>query len=160
MQYYRRKQREGCGAKQKIQDHIDTSRSSTDKASTWVPGTVTETPTLARIPSPKATLVRDDDRVIYQASSWHRYVRPSHQQSRVDGWQQKCKDDWNVSFWQAAQRDNSLLKVFICFAVAKESALTGALKSHAYYHHKGKAMTLVSHDINSNPARSISDISS
>lgn len=168
MQYYRRKQREDHHTRQTMESGsqtpgrdrgdifetpgrlIDGSSTDVQSMETQQPDFLTEMLTSTRIPSPRKALVSDGDYVIYQSAWWHQHGRPSRQQFQPYGWQQKCKDDWNVGFWQAAQSDRTLLEVFKCFATAKETAVRGLLDNHMYHHHKGKAIALVSKDINSN----------
>lgn len=96
---------------------------------------------------PRKALIRQKDQVVYQAAWYHSLLPDSRQTSYWTGWRNQCKMDWNRSFWQMAQHDDTLLEMFLSFAAAKESAVKGAKTSRGYYLHKGRALTLIRRDI-------------
>lgn len=92
---------------------------------------------------PRNALVKKDDQIIYQAAWYHRLLPDSQQSHYYTSWWNQCKLEWNRSFWELAQNDETLLEVFLSFAAAKKAAIKGAKSSQGYYLHKGKALTLV-----------------
>jgi hypothetical protein len=57
---------------------------------------------------------------------------------------------WNAGFWEHARQDETLLEVFMAYAAAKEAAVKRLPDAPAYYRHKGKALTLLSEDVDGN----------
>ena len=97
---------------------------------------------------PREALVREDDRVVHQAA-WYHAISPDFGDPPCrPNWRNHCKIAWNKAFWEIARSDGTLLEMFIAFAAAKEAAMKRADSSRAYYHHKGKALSLIGHDIN------------
>lgn len=81
------------------------------------------------IAPPRNALIRKDEQVVYQAAWYHRLL-PDVQESRYNAsWWNQCKLEWNRSFWELAQSDQTLLEVFLSFAAAKESAVQGSNSS-------------------------------
>ena len=108
---------------------------------------------LALPSAPVAALTFEKDRIVYQAAWWHCY-RPDV--TRKGDWIGSCRHAWNVGFWEFAKTDDTLREIFLSFAAAKEAAVrlscgsdpdTIKLHSRAYLNHKGKAIQLVSKDI-------------
>lgn len=113
---------------------------------------------VAYFPPPAPGLINEEHRAIYQAAWWHRYALPGHPPQDQLDWQQKCKNQWNEQLWEIAKVDKTMLEVFMCFAAAKENAVRHSHDTRAYYHHKGKAITLVYQDVNRNPHSSKCDV--
>lgn len=91
---------------------------------------------LTIITRPRSALIRYDEQVIYQAAWYHRLL-PDPRESRYHAsWWNQCKLEWNQSFWELAQSDETLREVFLSFAAAKKAAMQGAKSSQGYYLHK------------------------
>lgn len=114
------------------------------------PGPDNRTPPKPLIPlHPTPALICDKDRTVYHAAWWHQYAGPQLPSQGPLPWQHKNKLDWNLEFWQAARLDQTLLEVFICLAAVKRATIEDSSDVRPYYHHKGKAIALVSEDVNS-----------
>lgn len=103
------------------------------------------------LPHPAPALVCDKDRIVYRAAWWHRFAKPQTSDQGAALWKHRNKQEWNLEFWHAARMDETLLEVFICLATTKEAIVRNVQDTRAYYRHKGKAIALVSQDVNSKP---------
>jgi len=102
-------------------------------------------------PQPTPALVCHEDQLVYRAARWHAYVHPDFTTAPSDlpTWQKDCKLRWNSAFWEFARLDETLLEVFMAYAAAKEAAVKCLNTAPAYYRHRGKALTLLSEDVDS-----------
>jgi hypothetical protein len=102
-------------------------------------------------PQPTPALVCHEDQLVYRAAQWHAYVHPNFTTAPSDlpTWQKDCKTRWNAGFWEFARVDETLLEVFMAYAAAKEAAVKCLPDAPAYYRHKGKALALLSEDVDS-----------
>ena len=100
-------------------------------------------------PQPTPALVCHEDQLVYRAAWWHTYVHPDFMEvpSHVPTWQIDCKQRWNAGFWEYARLDETLLEVFMTYAAAKEAAVKHLPDAPAYYRHRGKALNLLSEDV-------------
>lgn len=100
-------------------------------------------------PQPRPALVCHEDQLVYRAAWWHTYVHPDFATipSHVPTWQHDCKQIWNAGFWEFARVDETLLEVFMAFAAAKEATVKRLSDAPAFYRHRGKALTLLSEDV-------------
>ena len=100
-------------------------------------------------PQPRPALVCHEDPLVYRAAWWHTYVHPDFATvpSHVPTWQNDCKQRWKTGFWGFARMDETLLEVFMAYAAAKEAAVKRLSDAPAFYRHRGKALTLLSEDV-------------
>jgi hypothetical protein len=100
-------------------------------------------------PQPQPALICHEDQLVYRAAWWHTYVHPDYATipSHVPNWQNDCRQRWNAGFWELARLDETLLEVFMTYAAAKEAAVKRLHDAPAYYRHRGKAITLISEDV-------------
>lgn len=102
-------------------------------------------------PEPTPALVCHKDQLVYRAAWWHSYTLPHFLEEKfkdVPDWQLECKRVWRIGFWEAARLDETLLELFLSLAAAKEAAVKRLKDAPAYYRHKGKALEMLSEDIN------------
>lgn len=102
-------------------------------------------------PEPAPALVCHKDQLVYRAAWWHSYTLPQLLEGTfndVPDWQLECKRVWRVGFWEVARLDETLLELFLSLAAAKEAAVKRLKDAPAYYRHKGKALEMLSEDVN------------
>lgn len=104
-------------------------------------------------PEPTPALVCHEDQLVYRAARWHSYIHPDFTTtpSDVPSWQQDCKLRWNAGFWELARVDETLLEVFMAYAAAKEATVKCLPDAPAFYRHRGKALVLLSEDVDGKP---------
>jgi hypothetical protein len=103
---------------------------------------------VAGIPSPAPGLIGDDHRNIYNAIWWHRYAPLALPKPDEMDWAQKWRVEANELLWNLATEDKTFFEIFMCFAAAKEIAIKGSTDLRAYFRYKGRAITMVSQDVN------------
>jgi hypothetical protein len=103
---------------------------------------------VAYYPPPAPGLINDEQRSVYSAVWWHRYHAPGlRDQERLD-WQEKCRMYASEILWNVAKSDKTFFEIFMCLSAAKEIVVKESGDTHAYYRHKGKAISLLSQDVN------------
>lgn len=103
---------------------------------------------VAYYPPPVPGLINDEHRSIHNAIWWHRYNAPDPQDPDEMDWLQKCKHEANRLLWDIARVDKTFLEIFMCLSAAKEIVVRESTDTRAYYRHKGRAIALVSQDVN------------
>jgi hypothetical protein len=63
-------------------------------------------------------------------------------------WTQKYRVHASGLLEELAKDDSTFLEIFMSFSAAKEIALTGSRDLRPYFRHKGRAISLVSRDVN------------
>jgi hypothetical protein len=103
---------------------------------------------VAYFPPPAPGLINDEHRSIYNAIWWHRYTPLGlPEQDKMD-WIQKCRFEASELLWHLAKEDKTFFEIFMCFSAAKEIAVKGSRDLRAYFRHKGRAISMVSQDVN------------
>lgn len=103
---------------------------------------------LAYCPPPTPGLTNDEHRSIYKAIWWHRFSPVDRPQQEAMDWTQKYRVHASGLLEELAKDDRTFLEIFMCFSAAKEIALTGSRDLRPYFRHKGRAISMVSRDVN------------
>jgi hypothetical protein len=103
---------------------------------------------LAYYSPPTPGLTNDEHRSIYKALWWHRFSLVDPPEQEAMDWTQKYRVHASELLWELAKDDRTFLEIFMCFSAAKEVALTGSRDLRPYFRHKGKAISMVSRDVN------------
>jgi hypothetical protein len=99
-------------------------------------------------PPPTPGLTNDEHRSIYKAIWWHRFSPLELPKQDEMDWTQKYRVHASELLWELARSDKTFLEIFMCFSTAKETALTGSRDLRPYFRHKGRAMSMISRDVN------------
>jgi hypothetical protein len=105
-------------------------------------------PHVAKPPSPASGLIGDDHRNIYNAIWWHRYAPLDLPERDKMDWSQKYRFESNELLWNLATEDKTFFEIFMCFSAAKEIAVKGSKDLRPYFRYKGRAIAMVSQDVN------------
>jgi len=103
---------------------------------------------LAYYSPPTPGLTNDEHRSIYKALWWHRFSSFDPPEPEAMDWTQKYRVHASELLWELAKDDKTFLEIFRCFSAAKEIALTGSRDLRPYFRHKGRAISMVSRDVN------------
>jgi hypothetical protein len=103
---------------------------------------------LAKIPSPAPGLISDEYRGIYNAIWWHRYAPLDLPEPDETHWSQKYRTVASELLWKLATEDKTFFEIFMTFSAAKEIAVKGSRDLRAYFRYKGRAIAMVSQDVN------------
>jgi hypothetical protein len=106
---------------------------------------------VANLPSPAPGLINDEDRSIYNAIWWHRYAPLNLPERGKMDWSQKYRLYASELLWNLATEDKTFFEIFMCFSAAKEIAVKGSRDLRAYFRYKGRAIAMVSQDVNRKP---------
>jgi hypothetical protein len=99
-------------------------------------------------PPPTPGLTNDEHRSIYKAIWWHRFSPFDPPEREAMDWTQKYRVHASGLLEELAKDDSTLLEIFMSFSAAKEIVLTGSRDLRPYFRHKGRAISLVSRDLN------------
>jgi hypothetical protein len=99
-------------------------------------------------PPPTPGLTNDEHRSIYKAIWWHRFSPFDPPEREAMDWTQKYRVHASGLLEELAKDDSTFLEIFMSFSAAKEIALTGSRDLRPYFRHKGRAISLVSRDLN------------
>ena len=103
---------------------------------------------LAYYSPPTPGLANDEHRSIYKALWWHQFSPFDPPEQEAMDWTQKYRIHASGLLEELAKDDATFLEIFMCFSAAKEIALTGSRDLRPYSRHKGRAISLVSRDVN------------
>jgi hypothetical protein len=103
---------------------------------------------VAEIPSPAPGLINDEHRGIYNAIWWHRYAPLDLPEPDETHWSQKYRTVASELLWKLATEDKTFFEIFMTFAAAKEIAVKGSRNLRPYFRYKGRAIAMVSQDVN------------
>ena len=103
---------------------------------------------LACYSPPTPGLTNDEHGSIYKAIWWHRFSSFDPPEPEAMDWTQKYRVHASELLWELAKDDKTFLEIFMCFSAAKEIALTGSRDLRPYFRHKGRAISMVSRDVN------------
>lgn len=93
-------------------------------------------------------LTNDEHRSIHKAIWWHRFSPFDPPEREAMDWTQKYRVHASGLLEELAKDDSTFLEIFMSFSAAKEIALTGSRDLRPYFRHKGRAISLVSRDVN------------
>jgi hypothetical protein len=99
-------------------------------------------------PPPTPGLTIHEHRRIYKAIWWHRFSPLGLPKQDEMDWTQRYRFHASELLWELARDHKTFLEIFMCFITAKETALTGSRDLRPYFRHKGRAMSMVSRDVN------------
>jgi len=105
-------------------------------------------PQVTYLPPPAPGLINEEHRSIYNAIWWHRYTPLSLPERDKMDWRQKYRFEASELLWTLAREDKTFFEIFMCFSAAKEIASKGSRDFRAYLRHKGRAIAMVSRDVN------------
>lgn len=103
---------------------------------------------VAHHPSPAPALIDDEHRSIYNAIWWHQYAAVDLPKRDKMDWSQRYRAEASELLWNLATEDKTFFEIFMCFSAAKEIAVKGSRDLRPYFRYKGKAMAMVSQDVN------------
>jgi hypothetical protein len=97
--------------------------------------------------APTPGLTNDEHRSIYKAIWWHRFSPLELPKQDEMDWTQKYRVHASELLWELARSDKTFLEIFMCYGAAKEIALTGSGDLRLYFRHQGRAISMVSRDV-------------
>jgi hypothetical protein len=100
------------------------------------------------LPPPAPPLIGDEHRDIYNAIWWHRYAPPDLPEPDETHWSQKYRVVASELLWNLATEDKTFFEIFMTITAAKEITVKGSRDLRAYFRHKGRAIAMVSQDVN------------
>jgi hypothetical protein len=100
------------------------------------------------LPSPSlASAEQQQHTMLSYATYWHSYCEPTPTVNPKNNWTLQYKGLCKRAFWSYAQKDHTLLQIFIAFAAAKEATVRNRQESRVYLVQKSKTLAMLMKDI-------------
>jgi hypothetical protein len=97
--------------------------------------------------SSSASVEHQQYTMLSYALYWHSYRNPTPTVTRSKNWIWQYKDLCSEAFWSYAQKDRTLLQIFIAFAAAKEATVRNRQESRLYLIQKSMTLAMLMKDI-------------